>query len=77
MRFHDFGFNRADLDGTKLVVASVSVGNVPQLAADILVNSLEFSHVGMIISEFATPVIGNSPYESKGDFVSSIDGSVL
>ena len=42
--------------------AAVSVGNVGQLAADLIVSTLEMTSVGYIYDESILPVVGNNPY---------------
>ena len=40
----------------------VSVGNVGQLAVDLMISTLKMKKVGHIHDESITPVIGNDPY---------------
>lgn len=51
-------------NGYSLVVAAVSVGNVGQLAADLIVSTLEMTNVGYIYDESILPVVGNNPYSA-------------
>jgi len=48
--------------GYTLVVPAVSVGNVGQLAADLVISTLQMKKVGHITDDSITPVIGNDPY---------------
>ena len=41
---------------------TVSVGNVGQLAADLVISTLQMKKVGHITDDSITPVIGNDPY---------------
>ncbi|GAB1607284.1 proteasome assembly chaperone 2-like [Argonauta hians] len=45
-----------------LIVAAISVGNVGQLSADLVISALEMSKAGYIYDESLLPVIGNNPY---------------
>lgn len=51
-------------NGYSLLVAAVSVGNVGQLAADLIVSTLEMTSVGYIYDESILPVVGNNPYSA-------------
>ncbi|KAJ2713179.1 hypothetical protein H4R19_002381 [Coemansia spiralis] len=49
--------------GSTLVLPSVSVGNVPQLAVDLLVNTLQAARIGILDSAQAIPVSGPSGFD--------------
>merc|ERR1712142_325944 len=49
-------------EGFTFVIPAVSVGNVGQLAVDLLISTLKMKKVGYIYDESITPVIGNDPY---------------
>jgi len=48
--------------GYTFVVPSVSVGNVGQLAADLIISTLQMKKVGIVYDDSITPVVGNDPY---------------
>jgi len=48
-----------------LIIPSVSVGNVGQLSADLLISTLSPTLVGYFHSESVLPVVGNNPYASE------------
>lgn len=45
-----------------LFVPVVSVGNVGQLTADLIISTLCMDHIGIIVHEAITPAVGNNPY---------------
>ena len=45
----------------------VSVGNVGQLAVDLLISTLELEKVGRLHSECVLPVVGNDPFSEKSN----------
>ncbi|KAJ1726629.1 hypothetical protein LPJ61_005057 [Coemansia biformis] len=49
--------------GSTLVLPSVSIGNVPQLAVDLLVNTLQATRIGIIDSPSTLPVSGPSGFD--------------
>ncbi|KAJ2762857.1 hypothetical protein H4S06_000421 [Coemansia sp. BCRC 34490] len=51
--------------GSTLILPSVSIGNVPQLAVDLLVNTLQLSRVGIIDSSMVVPVSGPPGYDHQ------------
>ncbi|KAG0307133.1 Proteasome assembly chaperone 2 [Dissophora globulifera] len=52
------GFDTSRFKGTTLILPSVSIGNVPQLTADLLLATLSLDRVGCIEDENVIPVIG-------------------
>ncbi|XP_068603450.1 proteasome assembly chaperone 2 [Brachionichthys hirsutus] len=51
-----------------LVMPAVAVGNVGQLAADLIVSTLDMSRVGYMHTDCLAPMAGNNPYtRRKGD----------
>lgn len=57
-------------DGYTFVLPSVSVGNVGQLTADLIISTLQMKKAGIIYDESITPVVGNDPF--CGCFSSSV-----
>ncbi|KAJ2547082.1 hypothetical protein EV175_005358 [Coemansia sp. RSA 1933] len=49
--------------GSTLIIPSVSIGNVPQLAVDLLVNTLALTRVGIIDSSALLPISGPPGYD--------------
>ncbi|KAK3608034.1 hypothetical protein CHS0354_031020 [Potamilus streckersoni] len=47
-----------------LVLTSVSVGNVGQLSADLLISTLSMKRIGYIHHESILPMVGNDPFAS-------------
>lgn len=45
-----------------LLVPMVSVGNVGQLTADLIISTLWMDRIGFIMHEAITPVVGNNPF---------------
>lgn len=43
---------------------AVSVGNVGQLAADLLINSCGMTRVGLLDTDLVVPAVGNDAYDS-------------
>ncbi|KAF8930926.1 Proteasome assembly chaperone 2 [Dissophora ornata] len=52
------GFDASRFKGTTLILPSVSIGNVPQLATDLLLATLKLDRVGAIEDENVIPVVG-------------------
>ncbi|GJJ76436.1 proteasome assembly chaperone 2 [Entomortierella parvispora] len=52
------GFDVSRLKGTTLILPSVSIGNVPQLATDLFLSTLNLDRVGCIEDENVIPVLG-------------------
>ncbi|KAG0341373.1 Proteasome assembly chaperone 2 [Podila horticola] len=52
------GFDASRFHGTTLILPSVSIGNVPQLATDLLLAALKLDRVGCIEDENVVPVLG-------------------
>ncbi|KAG0263931.1 Proteasome assembly chaperone 2 [Mortierella polycephala] len=51
-------FDTQRLKGSTLILPSVSIGNVPQLATDLLLSTLQLDRVGAIEDENVIPVLG-------------------
>ncbi|RUP44003.1 hypothetical protein BC936DRAFT_150088 [Jimgerdemannia flammicorona] len=51
-------FNPAALAGSTLILPSVSIGNVPQLTTDLLVNTFGLNRVGFLHDETVIPIAG-------------------
>ncbi|CAG9112708.1 hypothetical protein JYU34_005120 [Plutella xylostella] len=60
-----------DLNGYTLVIPSVAVGNVGQLACDLLISSLSMKKIASVYSEAFIPVVGYDPYDLRSDRISS------
>lgn len=52
-------------EGYSLVVPAVSVGNVGQLATDVLISTLSLCKVGRLHDDSFLPVIGNDPFAAE------------
>ncbi|KAJ2119468.1 hypothetical protein GGH19_000116 [Coemansia sp. RSA 1807] len=53
--------------GSTLILPSVSIGNVPQLSVDLLINTLEATRVGIIHSPYLVPISGTSGFDHLPD----------
>ncbi|KAJ1941134.1 hypothetical protein GGF37_003685 [Kickxella alabastrina] len=49
--------------GSTLILPAVSIGNVPQLAVDLLINTLRMQRIGVFDSASLTPVSGPAGYD--------------
>lgn len=59
------------LDDYTLLVPSVAVGNVSQLACDLLISSLNMVKIGSVYTTAQIPVIGYDPYNLKSENLST------
>ncbi|XP_012260673.2 proteasome assembly chaperone 2 [Athalia rosae] len=63
-----------DLTGYTLVLPSVAVGNVGQLAVDLFISSLNARRIGYIWSSEFIPIFGPDPYdENSSDLCTALD----
>ncbi|XP_038207345.1 proteasome assembly chaperone 2 [Zerene cesonia] len=60
-----------DLSGYTLIVPSVAVGNVGQLACDLLISSLSMDKIASIYTPAQIPVIGCDPYDRNSTTLST------
>uniref|UniRef100_A0A2K6G301 Proteasome assembly chaperone 2 n=1 Tax=Propithecus coquereli TaxID=379532 RepID=A0A2K6G301_PROCO len=51
-----------DLTGFTLLMPAVSVGNVGQLAIDLIISTLNMSKIGYFYTDCLVPMVGNNPY---------------
>ncbi|KAL0092481.1 PAC2 family-domain-containing protein [Phycomyces blakesleeanus] len=51
-------FNKKDLEGSTLVLPTVSIGNVPQLTCDLIIHTLHLDRVGFLDDDSVLPVAG-------------------
>ncbi|KAJ1644368.1 hypothetical protein J3B02_003988 [Coemansia erecta] len=58
--------------GSTLVVPAVSIGNAPQLAVDLLINTLQMLRIGVIDSPLLTPISGSAGYDHLGSQARSL-----
>lgn len=54
--------NTEDLSDCTLIIPAVAVGNVGQLAMDLLISNGGFEKIGHIMSPCFIPIIGGNPY---------------
>lgn len=54
-----------DLNGFTLIMPAVAVGNVGQLAVDLIVSTLNMSRVGYLHTDCLIPMAGNNPYSTR------------
>lgn len=52
-----------DLSGYTLIIPSVAVGNVGQLASDLVISSLHMRKIGFVYSPALIPILGYDPYK--------------
>ncbi|KAK4309407.1 hypothetical protein Pmani_018983 [Petrolisthes manimaculis] len=63
-----------DITGYTLIMPSVSVGNVGQLAVDLLINNTSCRKIGLIHHPALLPLVGGDPYSpSSKDVTTSAD----
>ncbi|XP_038602582.1 proteasome assembly chaperone 2 isoform X2 [Tachyglossus aculeatus] len=53
-----------DFTGLTLLLPAVSVGNVGQLATDLIISTLNMPKVGYFYTDCLVPMVGNNPYAS-------------
>lgn len=53
--------------GYTLILPAVSVGNVGQLAADLIISTLQLQKVGYFYSDCLIPMIGNNPFATSAE----------
>ncbi|XP_048219447.1 proteasome assembly chaperone 2 [Perognathus longimembris pacificus] len=51
-----------DFTGFTLLMPAVSVGNVGQLAMDLIISTLNMSKIGYFYTDCLVPMVGNNPY---------------
>lgn len=54
--------SQSSWEGYTFVLPAVSVGNVGQLAADLVISTLKMRKIGIIYDDSITPVVGNDPF---------------
>ncbi|XP_013797949.1 proteasome assembly chaperone 2 isoform X1 [Apteryx mantelli] len=59
---HGGGPASSDFAGFTLLVPAVSVGNVGQLAIDLVISTLDMTKVGYFYTDCLVPMVGNNPY---------------
>lgn len=63
-----------DLSGYTLILPSVAVGNVGQLAIDLFISSLSAQRIGYVWDSAFIPIIGPDPYdENSTDLCTAVD----
>lgn len=63
--------DEGDLKGYTLIIPSVAVGNVGQLACDLLISSLDMKRISSVCSPALIPVLGYDPYDLFSNNLSS------
>lgn len=58
--------------GFTLIMPAVSVGNVGQLAADLIISTLNMSRVGYFHTDCLIPMAGNNPYATSTEDASQL-----
>lgn len=65
---------KVDLSGCTLVLPAVAVGNVGQLAIDILISSTQMRKIGYVLTSGFIPILGADPYSANSnDICTSAD----
>lgn len=54
-----------DLTNFTLLMPAVSVGNVGQLAIDLIISTLDMSKIGYFYTDCLVPMVGNNPYATE------------
>jgi hypothetical protein len=58
-----YKINPCDWSDYTFIFASVSIGNIGQLAADLLISSLSSTHkAGYLICDLVQPIVGHDPF---------------
>ncbi|XP_070603600.1 proteasome assembly chaperone 2 [Erythrolamprus reginae] len=57
----------SDFKGFTLLMPAVSVGNVGQLATDLVISTLQMPRVGYFYTDCLVPMVGNNPYATTED----------
>ncbi len=61
-KFYKYSEN-ADWSDYTFVFASVSIGNIGQLATDLLISTLSNTHkAGYLITDLVQPIVGHDPF---------------
>lgn len=78
MQFISETDQKPSFDQFELLVAVPSLGNVGQLAADILISNFAAKRVGYLYTKYILPVVGNDPYykNTKGEMHTASEGTV-
>ncbi|XP_040405892.1 proteasome assembly chaperone 2 isoform X1 [Cygnus olor] len=56
-----------DLQGFTLLMPAVSVGNVGQLAIDLVISTLRMTKIGYFYTDCLVPMVGNNPYATSNE----------
>uniref|UniRef100_A0A9L0JPQ2 Proteasome assembly chaperone 2 n=1 Tax=Equus asinus TaxID=9793 RepID=A0A9L0JPQ2_EQUAS len=56
------GESAPDLAAYTLLMPAVSVGNVGQLAVDLIISTLNMCKIGYFYTDCLVPMVGNNPY---------------
>lgn len=65
---------KVDLNGFTLIIPSVAVGNVGQLAVDLLISSSGLRRIGSVLNSAFIPVVGPDPYnQTSNDICTTVD----
>nr|XP_008259228.3 proteasome assembly chaperone 2 [Oryctolagus cuniculus] len=56
-----------DLSGFTLLMPAVSVGNVGQLAIDLIISTLDMCKIGYFYTDCLVPIVGNNPYATANE----------
>ncbi|KAM3961127.1 proteasome assembly chaperone 2 [Aphomia sociella] len=64
-------FDNSDLSEFTLIIPSVAVGNVGQLACDLLISSLNMTRIASVYSPALIPILGYDPYNLNSNTLSS------
>ncbi|XP_066208800.1 proteasome assembly chaperone 2 [Saccopteryx leptura] len=59
------GESVSDLAGFTLLMPAVSVGNVGQLAVDLIISTLNMCKIGYFYTDCLVPMVGNNPYATS------------
>lgn len=70
-------YDASVLEGSTLIIPSISLGNVPQLTVDLLIENLKIPRLGLWYTEALIPVSGPAAYSHlASDFDFSFNGEV-
>ncbi|KFV62486.1 Proteasome assembly chaperone 2 [Dryobates pubescens] len=59
------GSASTDFTGFTLLMPAVSVGNVGQLAIDLVISTLDMTKIGYFYTDCLVPMVGNNPYATS------------
>jgi len=63
--FSDIASGKVDLSGSRIVLPSLTIGNVGQLAVDLLISTLTLPRIGFLEDDHVVPMAGNDTFTTN------------